>query len=120
MRAKGIEASKNGAIIHDPYVVNVGHVPAGTLSEPVEVIVLDQLMTGGLKSKIGGFRSTNPAFRIEQPTESSGEDACEPTRLSIRLMAPSEPGIIRGQLSWTFEGPGTAASTATELVGVVD
>ena len=119
VRAKGLEASKSGVIVHDPYVINVGHVAAGTLSEPIEVSVLDQLMTGGARSKIGGFRSTNPMFRIEPPTKTPTE-ACETTKLSIRLMAPAKPGIVRGQLSWTFEGPENAAITATELVGVVD
>lgn len=119
VRAKGLEASKTGAIVHDPYVINVGHVAAGTLSEPVEVVVLDQVMAGGAKSKIGGFRSTNPSFRIDPPTKAP-TDVCEPTKFSIRLMAPTKPGIVRGQLSWTFEGPENAAITATELVGVVD
>ncbi|HET8939763.1 MAG TPA: hypothetical protein VFN67_40265 [Polyangiales bacterium] len=120
VRAKGVEPSTSGVIVHEPYVVNVGHVAAGTLSDPVEVVVLDQLETGGAKSTIGDFRSTNPSFRIDPPAKSTSADACETTKISIRLMAPSKPGIVRGQLSWTFEGPENAAITATELVGVVD
>jgi hypothetical protein len=120
VRAKGLEASKVGVMVHDPYVVNLGHVAAGTLSEPVEFVVFDQLMTGGAKAKVGGFASTNPSFRIEPLAKGADSNACESAKMSIRLMAPDKPGIIRGQLSWSFESTEAAAVAVTEMVGVVD
>jgi hypothetical protein len=41
-------------------------------------------------------------------------------KVSIRLQAPDKPGIVRGQLSWTFEGGQSTALAITEMIGVVD
>lgn len=118
VRAKGFEAGKVGVAIHHPYVIHFGHVAAGTLSAPVEFAVLDQPMRGSAKSKLDGFRSSSPSFRIEPQANARAE--CEPVRVSIRLVAPSKPGLVTGQLSWISRGEGAEATVVTEMIGVVD
>jgi hypothetical protein len=95
-----IDPTRESFITLHPWVVDFGHVPVGSASEPVTITILNKNVAGG--ATLRGFEvSPSAAFElVDPPSTEIKVEGCLEAKLRLRFLAPKTTQFVEGYLSY--------------------
>lgn len=117
---QAVDANQDSVIVYSPLAMDFGHIPVGSQSSrKFTFVVQDSAAPGRGPTNLGAFGVSPEAFTIEGPTEvGASEGSCHKFQVVVGFRAPPTPGLIRGQVSWSFSASvnGSSLEASAQIV----
>jgi hypothetical protein len=117
---KNIDPEAFVTVTASPYVLSFGHVPAGTTSAPLAFSLIKEARRApGARSSLGNIGSSSASFRVDT-TKHTPHGECSSSSTSVTFVAPAQPGLVQGQLTWEVETAEASVRAAADVIAIVD
>ena len=90
----------DGLVSQSAYSIDFGDVVAGTTTDPVEIVLLNQQVASFGEVKLSEFAAAPESFLMAAPTHPTPVDNCDSVTASVSFTAPATPGAVDGRFSW--------------------